>query len=101
MKRWSHRDAISGASTPSARSFDNSALAREAARDPKASAEARGIAIPANMTVELDIDDDGQISLRVTHYDELAPFALTWDRDGFSATRLDPQLADHVAEQPT
>jgi hypothetical protein len=78
----------------------NPDLAREAARDPKAFAKDRGIEIPANMTLELDVDDD-RISLRVTYYDELAPFVLTWDRDGFSPPWLDPRQAEPVAEPRT
>jgi hypothetical protein len=67
-------------------------LAREAARDPSAFARERGIELPANMELKLDVDRE-RLTLRVTYYNELAPFVLTWDRDGFSPPRLDPRRA--------
>jgi hypothetical protein len=70
---------------------DNLDLAREVARDARAFATGRGIEIPANMALELDVNED-RISLRITHYDDLVPFVLKWNSDdGFSVPNLDPQ----------
>jgi hypothetical protein len=65
----------------------NTDLAREAARDPRGFAKGRGIEIPANIALELDVDDD-RVSLRITHYDELVPFVLTWNDAGLCAPSL-------------
>jgi hypothetical protein len=77
----------------------NPDLAREAARDPKAFAKERGIEIPANMAVEIDVDED-QIRFRVAYYDELAPFLLTWNVDGLSPPQLDPRQAGEPIADP-
>jgi hypothetical protein len=77
--------------------LENSGLAREAARDPKAFAEGRGVAIPADMTIELDVDEADRVTMRVAYYDEDSPFTLTWSRDGFSPPQLSqpqPELAN-------
>jgi hypothetical protein len=70
--------------------LDSPELAREAARDPKAFARERGIELPSNMELNLDVYED-RVNLRVTYYDELAPFMLTWTNDGFSPPLVDPR----------
>ncbi len=77
----------------------NQDLAREAASDPNAFAKSRGIKIPANMKLEADAEED-QISLRVTYYDRLEPFVLTWDRSGFSIPSFDALDATRPSAQP-
>jgi len=71
---------------------ENLDFAREAARDPNGAARERGIEIPDNMMLSLEVDGD-QVSLRVTYYDDIYPFVVTWDnRAGFttSSTVLEP-----------
>jgi hypothetical protein len=75
----------------------NPDLAREAARDPRAFASDRGIEVPTNMALELDAEDE-RVTLRVTYYDELAPFVLMWNsEDGFSMPSLDSRQAAEAA----
>ena len=63
---------------------ENLDFAREASRDPKGSATNRGIEIPDNMMLNLEVDGD-RVSLRITYYDDLYPFVVTWDNEaGFS-----------------
>ena len=65
------------------------ALARDAARDPKAFAEERGVSIPPNLALELHVVQN-RVSLRVTHYCAIAPFVLTWNSNGFSVPDCSP-----------
>lgn len=63
--------------------FDSPHLAREASRDPKAFAKGRGIDLPTTVELELTVYED-RVRLRVTNYDDLVPFVLTWTDEGFS-----------------
>jgi hypothetical protein len=63
--------------------LDNPKLARAASRDPRGYARERGAELPPNMDVTLSLRDD-QIEMLIAYYDELAPFLLTWNNDGFS-----------------
>jgi hypothetical protein len=78
----------------------NPDLAREAARDPTSFAEDRGIEIPANLALELYIDED-QVSLRITHYDEFVPFVAIWNESGFSVPRLELRQAAESGAEPS
>jgi hypothetical protein len=78
--------------------LENPELAREAARDPILFAKARGIEVPSNMAVDLEVSEN-RIKLQVTYYDNLAPFMVTWTNDGFT-----PPLAgvrQQAPEPPT
>ena len=55
---------------------------REAAKDPRAFAGARGVKLPTTMDVVVRVVDDAPV-LDVLNYDPLAPFHLVWDRGGF------------------
>jgi hypothetical protein len=79
--------------------IDNPGLAREASSDARGFAQARGIMIPGNMTLDLRVDESGDVSLQVAYYDEHAPFVLSWDREGFSPPRLSDELAQPGPEQ--
>jgi hypothetical protein len=64
--------------------IDDPEFAREAARDPRAAAQKRGIDLPPGLTLRLDHGAD-RVSLQVSSYEGLYPFMLTWDSDrGFS-----------------
>lgn len=63
--------------------LDNPKLARAASRDPRGYARQHGVELPPNMDVTLSLRDD-QIEMLVAYYDELVPFVLTWNNDGFS-----------------
>jgi hypothetical protein len=76
----------------------NPELARAAARDPRAFARERGIEFPTNIVVEIIVDGD-QVKLRVTHYDDLAPFTIAWDDAGFSSPPPDPSQARQPAAE--
>lgn len=63
---------------------ENRDYAREAARDPKGAARKRGIELPTNMTLRLDLEQDG-VQLQIIYYEDLFPFVVTWNNDsGFS-----------------
>jgi hypothetical protein len=63
---------------------ENLDFARDVSRDPKGSARDRGIEIPDNMILNVEVDED-RVSLRITYYDDLYPFVVTWDNmAGFS-----------------
>jgi hypothetical protein len=63
---------------------ENRDYAGEAARDPKDAARKRGIELPANMTLRLDLEPD-RVQLQIIYYEDLSPFAVTWNSDsGFS-----------------
>jgi hypothetical protein len=64
--------------------MDDPEYAREAARDPRAAAQRRGIDLPPALTLRLDHGAD-RVRLQVSSYEGLYPFMLTWDSDrGFS-----------------
>lgn len=66
---------------------ENRDYAREAARDPKGAARMRGIELPANMTLRLDLEQD-RVQLQINYYEDHFPFTLTWNSDsGFSPPR--------------
>ena len=61
--------------------------ARYAALDPKRAARKRGIELPAEMTLRLDLEPD-RVQLQINYYEDLFPFMVTWNSDsGFSAPR--------------
>jgi len=63
---------------------ENRNYAGEAARDPKGAARKRGIELPANMTLRLDLEPD-RVLLQIIYYEDIFPFAVTWNSDsGFS-----------------
>lgn len=63
---------------------ENREYADEAARDPKGAARKRGIELPANMALRLDLEQ-GRVLLQIIYYEDLFPFAATWNSDsGFS-----------------
>jgi hypothetical protein len=53
-------------------------LAREAARDPKAFAHARGISFPRNLVVSVEIVG-GRVRVTAAYYDEVYSATLVWD----------------------
>jgi hypothetical protein len=57
-------------------------LARLAAADPVGFAAERGIALPENMRLNMQVDDSS-MSLRISHYDPDVPFVLVWTPEGF------------------
>jgi hypothetical protein len=66
---------------------ENRDYARQAARDPKGAARMRGIELPANMTLRLDLEQD-RVQLQIIYYEDLFPFVATWNSDsGFSPPR--------------
>lgn len=66
---------------------DNRDYAREAARDPEGVARMRGIELPANMTLRLDLELD-RVQLQISYWEDLFPFRVTWNSDsGFSPPR--------------
>jgi hypothetical protein len=66
---------------------ENRDYASEAARDPKDAARKRGIELPANMTLRLDLELD-RVQLQIIYYEDLFPFVVTWNSDsGFSPPR--------------
>lgn len=63
---------------------ENRDYAREAARDPKGAARQRGIELPTNMTLRLDLEPD-RVNLQIAYYEDLYPFVVTWNSEtGFS-----------------
>jgi hypothetical protein len=58
-------------------------LARAASSDPRGYARERGLELPLNMDLTLTLHN-GQIELLIAVYDDLAPFLLLWNNDGFS-----------------
>jgi hypothetical protein len=63
--------------------LDDPQLAQAASRDPRGYARQLGVDLPPNMDVTLSLRGD-EIEMRVAYYDELAPFQLTWNTNGFS-----------------
>jgi len=63
--------------------LDNPKLAQAATRDPRGYARDRGIELPTNMNLTMSIRN-GRIEILIAYYDELAPFLITWNNDGFS-----------------
>jgi hypothetical protein len=70
--------------------LDNSDLAKEASRDPRAYAKERGIELPSTIDLDLKVRED-RVHLLVTYYDDFAPFVLEWTNEGFSPPLLDPR----------
>jgi hypothetical protein len=66
--------------------LDNPELAQAAARDPRGYARDHDIELPPNMDLALSFRD-GQIEMLIAYYDDLAPFMITWNNDGFSPPR--------------
>lgn len=63
---------------------ENKDYAREVARDPKGAARKRGIELPANMMLRLNLEQD-RVQLQITCYEDLFPFVVTWNSNsGFS-----------------
>lgn len=63
---------------------ENRDYARAAARDPKGVARIRGIELPANMTLRLNLEQD-HVQLQIIYYENLFPFMVTWNSNtGFS-----------------
>jgi hypothetical protein len=63
---------------------ENREYAREAARDPKGAARKRGIELPPNMTLRIDLEVD-RVQLQINYYEDLFPFMVTWtSNSGFS-----------------
>jgi hypothetical protein len=63
---------------------ENRDYAREVARDPKAAARKRGIELPADMILRVDLEQD-EVQLQITCYEDLFPFVVTWNSSsGFS-----------------
>lgn len=56
-------------------------LVRWAARDPRAAAQKLGIDIPDGVVLRLTSDNQ-RVRLRISSYDGLYPFMVTWDSDG-------------------
>jgi hypothetical protein len=66
---------------------ENRDYAGEAARDPKGAARKRGIELPANMMLHLDLELD-RVQLEISYWEDLFPFRVTWNSDsGFSPLR--------------
>jgi hypothetical protein len=63
--------------------LDDPKLARAASSDPRGYALERGLELPQNMGLTLSFHN-GQIELLIAFYDDLAPFLLLWNNDGFS-----------------
>src|SRR5262249_32436513 len=63
--------------------LDDPQLARAASSDPRGYARERGLELPQNMDLTLSLHN-GQIELLIAFYDDLAPFLLLWNNDGFS-----------------
>lgn len=73
---------------------ENRDYAGEAARDPKDAARKRGIELPANMTLRLDLELD-RVQLQIISYEDLFPFVVTWNSDsGFSLPKRGWLLAE-------
>ena len=71
-------------------------FASEAARDPRAAAHSRGIELPAGVALRLE-SDAGRVRLRVSSYESLYPFMVTWDSEsGFSPVQ-EPDVLRHGA----
>jgi hypothetical protein len=67
---------------------ENRDYAREVSLDPKAAARQRGIEIPPNMTLHLDLKAD-RVYLQIAYYEDVFPFVVSWDSDtGFSSPEL-------------
>jgi hypothetical protein len=63
--------------------LDDPQLARAASSDPRGYARDRGLELPQNMDLTLTLHN-GQIELLIAFYDDLAPFLLLWNNNGFS-----------------
>lgn len=74
--------------------LDNPELARAASRDPRGYARERGVELPPKMEVTLRFHD-GRIEMLIAYYDELAPFLITWNNDGFTPP---PRQQDPAAQ---
>ena len=72
----------------------NPELAQGASHDPRGYARERGIELPLQMEVTMTFRA-GRIEMVIAHYDELAPFLITWNKDGFS-----PPLGQHMPAPP-
>ena len=60
---------------------------RWAARDPRGVAQKLGINVPAALTLRVS-GENGRVRLRISSYDSLYPFMVTWDSaTGFSPVR--------------
>lgn len=66
---------------------ENRDYASKVAGDPKGAALKRGIRLPANMTLHIDLEPD-RVRLQISYYDDLVPFMITWNSDsGFLPLR--------------
>jgi hypothetical protein len=63
--------------------LDDHELARAASRNPRRYARERGLELPQNMNLTMTLHDD-QIELLIAYHDDLAPFLILWNNDGFS-----------------
>lgn len=64
---------------------ENRDYARDVAGDPNGAARQRGIELPENMKLRLDLEQD-QVQLQIIYYEDLFPFMITWNSDsGFSS----------------
>ena len=71
---------------------ENRDFARWAVGDPHGVAQKLGIDLPAGLTLRLS--DKGSVRLRISSYDGLYPFTVTWDSEnGFSPVR-EPDAAE-------
>jgi hypothetical protein len=71
-------------------------FASEAALDPRAAAHSRGIELPAGVTLRLDSDAD-RVRLRVSSYESLYPFMVTWDSESGFSPVPEPDAPRHGA----
>ena len=70
---------------------DDPSAARDALDDPGEYADQRGINIPDDLNVSVEVDGD-HVAVRATYDDDFFPFVLIWDRDrGFRAESLEPR----------
>jgi hypothetical protein len=62
---------------------ENRDVALEAARDPRAFARSRGVALPPYLDLQVLVRQK-TVEVRATNLDELAPTVIVWNEDGFS-----------------
>lgn len=59
---------------------ENRGYARKIARDPKNAARKRGIELPAEMSLNLNLEPD-RVQLRIVYTKDLFPFLVIWNSD--------------------
>ena len=73
---------------------ENREYAGEAARDPKGAARKRGIELPANMTLRLDLEPE-RVRLQIIYYEDIFLFAVTWNSDSGFPLPAEPGVLQH------